>query len=163
MATRLDRLEAKIDLLASRLETARDSAILEPLKIEYEFFGTCPELAASPHTNLGFRWHEWEHVWRCNIFNTCHTWYWNESFIIDESTGSMKSWNAIETAVQLSTDTIPIPWDFKGPWYRYQAGGTHAGCGWPGMKDGRDVEIWGVARFFPGTGGYWAWRWFSRA
>jgi len=163
MAAALSRIEAKIDLVTMRLEVARDSSVPEPLKSEFQFFGTDAEHAAAVQRGLGFRWYKWEHTWRCNIFNNCNTWYWNESFIIDEGTGSTKAWNAIETAVQLSTDTIPIPWDHKGQWYRYQAGGTHAGCGWKGMKDGRDVEIWGVARFYPGTGGYYAWRWFSRA
>ena len=159
----LSRVEAKLDLVMARLDVSNSGSNTTQPEAEFKFFGTEAELDAANARGLGHRWHKWEHVWRCNLFNDCNTWYWNESFIIDEATGSMKQWNAIETAVQLSTDSVPIPWDHKGEWYRYQAGGTHAGCGWIGKKDGRDVEIWGVARFYPGTGGYYGWRWFSRA
>lgn len=108
------------------------------------------------------RFSSYYHGWYCNIFNTCETTYNSNAFVIDKSTGQKILCTGVETACANRVDP-PINYDpSKEGWYRYFSNATDFYIGF-GKKDGKDQDVWGVAKcYFPG-GGWIAWRWHSHA
>jgi hypothetical protein len=162
---RLQRIEGRIDQIASHLQNTTiietNTVLLAPTINEVQTYGDPKQLAKSDDLDLRFA--SFHHSWHCNPFNYCESEYSATVFVIDKNNGSKVSWNAIETAVKLSSDNDPIDWNHRGEWYRHQSGGSDAFVGFGRKKEGRDVEIWGLAKFYYASGGWAAWRWFSRA
>ena len=108
--------------------------------------------------NLEIRFSRFEHRWSCDIFKNCKTWYSGEAFAIDKRNGNMQQWNLIETATMLGN---PIPWDYKGDWYKYFQHASHGKFGF-GSRLHRDRDISALAKFYADWG-WIAWRWYTHA
>ena len=72
--------------------------------------------------------------------------------------GKIQDWNLIETATITSTS---IPWDYKGPWYKYFPNASNGKFGF-GKRPRRERDICSIARFYTDSG-WLALRWHTFA